>query len=147
MKGIVVLMMIAQLTDFGMHKAAEEARIIREEGLERVYLSCYLPTGNHCADGTTPHEGVVSSNREHLGDVCIIYDPEMLTPEIVLECHDIGGNAKLRNGTAIDVFKPTMEEAMAMKKKYGDYVWVKWIDKEELENGEINGASPTLQAE
>ena len=150
MKALIALMMIAHLTDFGMHKAAAEARIIKEEGLERVVLSCYLPTGNNCADGTPPHKGVVSSNRDHLGDICIVYDPEQLIPDMVLECHDVGGNQLLREGKAIDIFAEDMDTALAIRKKYGTHVYVKWIDKEELKgngDGQIQGASQTLRAE
>lgn len=115
--------------------AQQRYDFIEEHNLKRVYLSCYLPTGNNCADGTPPVEGVVSSNREHLGMDCIVYDND-LTAVMRLECRDIGGHEKLRNGTAIDVYRDSMTRALELREKYGLYVWVEWIDREETEDGQ-----------
>ena len=106
-----------------------KAKKIEEEGLERVFLSCYLPTGNRTADGTVPYEGICSCNREHLGMDCIMYDAD-LNEVARWECRDIGGNKLLRAGKAIDVYRDTMEHALALKKQYGDYVYIKWVDRE-----------------
>ena len=53
-----------------------------------LYLSCYLPTGNKTADGTVPYEGIVSSNKEHLGMDCIMYDMD-LNAVARWECRDV----------------------------------------------------------
>jgi hypothetical protein len=103
---------------------------IEEHHLKRVYLSCYLATGNNCADGTPPREGVVSSNRENLGKDCIVYDDDLVAV-MRLECRDVGGHKMLREGTAIDVFKSSYERAVDTQKRYGPYVWVEWIPREE----------------
>ena len=115
--------------------AQQRYDFIEEHNLKRVYLSCYLPTGNNCADGTSPVEGVVSSNREHLGMDCIVYD-DSLTAMMRLECRDIGGHKMLRDGTAIDVFRNDMSRALELREEYGDHVWVEWIDREETEDGQ-----------
>lgn len=115
--------------------AQQRYDFIEEHNLKRVYLSCYLPTGNNCADGTPPIEGVVSSNREHLGMDCIVYDND-LTAVMRLECRDIGGHKMLREGTAIDVYRDSMERAYQLRDEYGLYVWVEWIDREETEDGQ-----------
>ena len=115
--------------------AQQRYDFIEEHNLQRVYLSCYLPTGYNCADGTPPVEGVVSSNREHLGMDCIVYDND-LTAVMRLECRDIGGHKMLREGTAIDVFRNDMSRALELRDEYGLYVWVEWIDREETENGQ-----------
>lgn len=116
-------------------QAVQRYDFIEEHNLKRVYLSCYLPTGYNCADGTPPVEGVVSSNREHLGMDCIVYDAD-LTAVMRLECRDIGGHKMLREGTAIDVYRDSMERAYQLRDEYGLYVWVEWIDREETEDGQ-----------
>ena len=118
-----------------VYQAQKRYEFIEEHNLQRVYLSCYLPTGNNCADGTPPVEGVVSSNREHLGMDCIVYDND-LTAVMRLECRDIGGHKMLREGTAIDVFKSSYERAVDTQRRYGSYVWVEWIPREETEDGQ-----------
>jgi hypothetical protein len=111
-------------------QAVQRYDFIEEHHLKRVYLSCYLATGNNCADGTPPREGVVSSNRENLGKDCIVYDDDLVAV-MRLECRDVGGHKMLRDGTAIDVFKSSYERAVDTQKRYGSYVWVEWIPREE----------------
>ena len=48
----------------------------------------------------------------------------------MFECRDVGGHYKLRNGTAIDVFRDDMESALDWVHTYGDYVYVVWIPAE-----------------
>lgn len=115
--------------------AQQRYDFIEEHNLKRVYLSCYLPTGNNCADGTPPVEGVVSSNREHLGMDCIVYDND-LTAVMRLECRDIGGHKMLREGTAIDVYRDSIERAYQLRDEYGLYIWIEWISREETEDGQ-----------
>ena len=96
---------------------------------QTVRCTCYLPTGNRTADGTVPYEGIIASNREHLGDMAILLtmDGEMIG---VFETRDCGGHYKLRNGTAIDVYRDTMERAWEWVHTYGDYVQIIWIPAE-----------------
>ena len=115
--------------------AQQRYDFIEEHNLKRVYLSCYLTTGNNCADGTPPVEGVVSSNREHLGMDCIVYDND-LTAVMRLECRDIGGHKMLREGTAIDVYRDSLARAYELRDEYGLYVWVEWINREGTEDGQ-----------
>ena len=135
---LIALMCIVPFKpNFTLIEKAEEVRFIQEEGLEYVYLSCYLPTGNRTADGTIPYEGVVSSNKEHLGMDVIIYD-ENLVPVMRLECRDIGGNKLLREGKAIDIFRNDMNRAIELKKTYGDHVYIKWVSREEGKDEETD---------
>lgn len=110
--------------------AVQRYDFIEEHHLKRVYLSCYLATGNNCADGTAPREGVVSSSRENLGKDCIVYNDDLVAV-MRLECRDIGGHEKLRNGTAIDVYRDSMARALQLREEYGLYVWVEWVPREE----------------
>lgn len=96
---------------------------------QQVRCTCYLPTGNRTADGTVPYYGICASNRAHLGDVACVWT---LDGEFIgyFECRDIGGNVKLRNGTAIDIFQPDMQSALDWVATYGDYVEIIWISAE-----------------
>ena len=94
---------------------------------QEVRCTCYLPTGNRTADGTVPYEGIIASNRDHLGDVAVLYsvDGEFIG---FFECRDIGGHRKLRNGTAIDVYRDNMDRAWEWVGEWGDYVYIYWIE-------------------
>ena len=131
MKAILIaLMMITPLqTNFDVYEAACEQRFIEEEGIERVKLSCYLATGNRTADGTVPYEGIISCNKKHLGQDAIMYD-ENFTPVARFQCRDIGGHKLLREGRAIDVFRDSYERAVEFKKTYGEYAYIKWVDRD-----------------
>lgn len=100
-----------------------------EVEMQTVRCTCYLPTGNKTADGTVPYEGIIASNREHLGDMCMIFtmDGELIG---IFESRDLGGHKKLRNGTAIDVYRDNMDRAKEWIATYGDYVQIVWIPAE-----------------
>lgn len=97
------------------------------EELQKVRCTCYLPTGNKTADGTVPYEGICASNRDHLGDVAVLYsvDGEFIG---FFECRDVGGHRKLRNGTAVDIYRDSMDRAWDWVHTYGDYVYIYWIE-------------------
>lgn len=97
--------------------------------MQKVRCTCYLPTGHKTADGTVPYEGIVASNRSHLGDMCLIFDLDGNFIEM-MECRDIGGHRKLRNGTAIDVYRDNMDRAKQWISTYGDYVLIVWVKAE-----------------
>lgn len=132
MKALIaaLYMMIAPVQFSECYIVAQEQKFIEEHHLEKVYLSCYLPTGNKTADGTVPYEGIVSSNKEHLGMDCIMYDMD-LNAVARWECRDVGGHKLLREGKAIDVYRDSMERAQDMRDRYGYYVYVEWIPREE----------------
>lgn len=96
------------------------------EELQKVRCTCYLPTGNKTADGTVPYEGICASNRDHLGDVALLYscDGEFIG---FFECRDVGGHSKLRNGTAIDIFREDWDGIHEWQQTVGDYCYIFWI--------------------
>lgn len=96
------------------------------DGFEKVRCTCYLPTGNKTADGTVPYKGIIASNREHLGDVAVLYD-ENLRIIGFFECKDTGGHKDLKNGSRIDVFCNSDDEIIKWQKTVGDYVYVQWV--------------------
>lgn len=97
------------------------------DDLQKVRCTCYLPTGNRTADGTVPYEGICASNRDHLGDVAVLYsvDGKFIG---FFECRDVGGHRKLRNGTAVDIYRDSMDRAWEWVGTWGDYVYVYWIE-------------------
>lgn len=127
----VQMMIATHFPNLQLLEAIRQQKIIEEEGLEQVYLSCYLPTGNKTADGTVPYEGICSCNYEHLGQDCIMYDAKTLTPVARWECRDVGGNSLLKQGKAIDVYRDSMERALQLREEYGYYVYIKWVDRED----------------
>ena len=111
--------------------APEDAVIVDGEELQLVYMTCYLPTGNNCADGTPPHPGVCASAPWRIGQDCILYHKNTLEVITRLECRDTGGHPMLQNGMAIDVFQWTMDDAWEWIGMYGDHVYIKWVPREE----------------
>lgn len=96
---------------------------------EKVRCTCYLPTGNVTADGTMPYEGILASNREHLGDMALLFELDG-TPIGMFECRDTGGAKSLKNGTSIDIYRTDIDRAWDWVHTYGDYVYVKWVKAE-----------------
>lgn len=95
--------------------------------MQKVRCTCYLPTGNRTYDGTVPYEGIIASNKEHLGDMCMIFDMDGNFIAL-MEARDCGGHKMLRNGTAIDVFRDNMDRAKEWVRTYGDYVQIVWLE-------------------
>lgn len=111
--------------------APEDAVIVDGEELQLVYMTCYLPTGNNCADGTPPHPGVCASAPWRIGQDCILYHKDTLEVITRLECRDTGGHPMLQAGAAIDVFQWTMEDCWAWIGAHGTHVYVKWVPRGE----------------
>ena len=90
--GVIAAVYMTAVTIFG-----------QEIEMQKVRCTCYLPTGHCTASGVIPYEGIIASNREHLGQMCMIFtmDGELID---IMECRDVGGHRKLRNGTATDVY-------------------------------------------
>lgn len=97
--------------------------------MQTVRCTCYLPTGHCTASGVMPYEGIIASNKEHLGDMCMIFDMDGNFIAL-MEARDTGGHRKLRNGTAIDVFRDNMDRAKEWVRTYGDYVQIIWLPAE-----------------
>ena len=95
--------------------------------VNKIRCTCYLPTGNPTASGVYPYEGIIASNREHLGQRAALYTEDM---EFIgyFECKDTGGHKGLKNGTRIDVYRDNEESYRQWVKDYGDYVFIQWIE-------------------
>ncbi len=129
---LIALMCIVPFKpNFTLLKTLEEQRFIEENNLVRVKVSCYYAEpGARTADGSVPIEGMVSSNTEHLGMDMVLYTDDLM-PEARFQCTDVGGHALLRNGKAVDFYRDNYERCVSFVKSHSEYVWVKWIQREE----------------
>jgi len=87
------------------------------------------PEGAITASGSEVREGIVASNRGYLGYGCVIYDKDMR----LIGFYEVKGTGKadwLRNGTAIDVYRSSLERCEEWVKTYGDYCYVQLIKAE-----------------
>ena len=91
----------------------------------KVRCTCYIPTGNPTASGIYPHEGIIATNREHLGESAMLFtiDGEFIG---YFDSMDTGGHEGLKNGTRIDVYRDTLDRAYEWVATYGDYVLIEW---------------------
>lgn len=91
----------------------------------KVRCTCYIPTGNRTASGIYPYEGIIATNREHLGESAMLFtvDGEFIG---YFDSMDTGGHEGLKNGTRIDVYRDTLDGAYDWVNTYGDYVLIEW---------------------
>ena len=99
------------------------------DGCELLRCTCYLPTGNKTADGSVPRKGICASNKEHLGQVAVVYDLDL---QIIgfFECRDTGSHEGLQDGTRIDIYRETEQGVREWQQTVGDYVIVQWVKGE-----------------
>ena len=97
--------------------------------LQLVRCTCYIATGNVTASGVYPYEGIVASTGEHLanGDIAALYTRDM---EFIgyFECRDTGGDERIQDGTRIDIYRDSIEQAYEWVGEYGDFVYVEWVE-------------------
>ena len=135
MKALALALLISivppSLEPCQVYQAQKRYEFIQEHNLQRVKVSCYIaPEGAKTADGTPCYEGIVSSNREHLGMDMILYTDDLF-PEALYECRDIGGNSMLVAGTAVDFYASSLERAWQFVGNHSEYVWVEWVERED----------------
>lgn len=113
------------------NKKAEKAKKKKKNKIKpsadayKVRCTCYIPTGNPTASGIYPHEGIIATNREHLGESAMLFtvDGEFIG---YFDSMDTGGHEGLKNGTRIDVYRDTLDRAYDWVATYGDYVLIEW---------------------
>ena len=124
-------MLTAPITLSEVYLACQRYDFIEEHNLQRVKVSCYIAgEGAHTADGSIPIEGMVSSNREHLGMDMILYTDDLI-PEARFQCTDMGGHPMLQNGTAVDFYRSDLSRCWDFVNTHSSYVWVEWIPRED----------------
>lgn len=134
MKALMIAMLLsmyqAQIEPCEVWKAQQRYEFIESHNLQRVKVSCYIAgKGAHTADGSIPVEGMVSSNREHLGMDMVLYTDDLIV-EARFQCTDIGGHPMLKNGTAVDFYRDNMDRCWEFVNTHSQYVWVEWIERE-----------------
>lgn len=97
--------------------------------LQMVRVTCYLPTGFCCADGTMPREGICAGAPWQIGKDCILYDIDTGEAFARLECRDTGGHYLLQSGQAIDVFRNDIGRAWEWVGAHGDYAMIEWVER------------------
>ena len=133
---VALTMLTAPIELSQVYQAEQRYEFIEEHNLQRVKVSCYIAgEGAHTADGSVPIEGMVSSNREHLGMDMILYTDD-LAAEARYECRDVGGHPMLQNGTAVDFYRSDINRCWQFVNTHSNYVWVEWIPREEGRDGE-----------
>lgn len=115
--------------------------IADSEGTEQNYedpvkirCTCYKATGNKCASGRWPVEGLtVAGKREWMGKTAILYrvNEDGSIGDFIgyYEFMDTGGYY-IRTGKRIDVYRDTLQGCYDWIDKYGDYVYLQIIDSE-----------------
>lgn len=80
-----------------------------------------------CYDGTYTREGItVAAAKEYIGKTFVIYD-ENWTLIGIYECHDTGGDYRIKNGTVVDIYT----ENSAIANEFGrQKVYVQIVDAE-----------------
>ena len=119
---ISIVIMIVMLIPLSVN--AEEIDF-KAQGFEVMYTTAYH-MGHHTANGSKVHHGGCACNKEHLGDVAIIYtlDGDFLG---YYECNDTGGTEGLNKGVVIDVYRCNLTQCQSYMKITGGKVYVKWI--------------------
>ena len=95
----------------------------------KIRATCYTWTGNRCATGCYPYEGIVAGRPEWSGYAAILYDADMKYIG-VFEFRDTGGHPTLQNGSSIDVYRDTLADCYDWVDDYGDYLYVQIIPAE-----------------
>lgn len=110
-----------------VYQAQQRYNFISENDLVLVKVSCYYAEPcARTASGEIPVEGMISSNRQHLGMDMLLFD-ENLNVEARFYCSDIGGHEMLQNGTAVDFYRNDLDRCWQFVNEHKPYVYVKWI--------------------
>lgn len=124
---IIITALIATLFTLVMSGRVDAAGI--QDNLEKVKFTCYCPEscpGTVTASGARVREGILASNREHLGDGAMLYlkDGTFLG---FYESLDVGGTDGIRNGKVIDVWMPSLLRVKEMMALTEGEVYIDWI--------------------
>ena len=100
---------------------AEQPEILKYREME---ATAYCDIGL-CYDETVPREGVTcAAAKEYIGKTFVVYD-ENWTLIGIYECHDTGGDYRIKNRTVVDLYMNEEEDCW----KFGrQKVYVQIID-------------------
>lgn len=96
--------------------------------LPLIRCTCYC-TGSITATGKRVQEGMIASSRDHFGQSANLYTE---TGEYIgtFVCEDTGGKP-IKQGKVLDVYRVNIDRVHEWQRKYGDYVRIEWIEREE----------------
>lgn len=126
---IIIVALLAGIFTLVMHSRVGAAEF--QDNLEKVKFTCYCPEscpGTVTASGVKVREGIMASNREHLGDCAMVY----LTDGTFLgyyESLDVGGTEGIRKGDVIDVWVPSLPKAKELMALTRGEVMITWIEQ------------------
>ena len=126
---IIIAALLAGIFTLVMHSRVGAAEF--QDNLEKVKFTCYCPEscpGTVTASGVKVREGIMASNREHLGDCAMVY----LTDGTFLgyyESLDVGGTEGIRKGDVIDVWVPSLPKANELMALTRGEVMITWIEQ------------------
>lgn len=117
---------------------AEEVLAKQEEiqQLRQVEMTYYLKTGNPCANGEYPQEGMVAYSKEYIGCSVEIYtlDDVLIGTYRITDTGygrtEANGKGTIQNGNCIDIFMDSHEHGLEFVKKYGTQVKIKIIEED-----------------
>lgn len=107
----------------------------------QIRATCYTWTGNQCADGRYPVQGLtVAGKNDWLGKTAIIYsvNEDGTIGELIgiFEFMDTGyginvtesDQGSIELGQSIDIYRDTLTECYDWISEYGDYVYIQIVD-------------------
>lgn len=100
---------------------AEQPETLKHHEME---ATAYCDIGL-CYDETVPREGITcAAAKEYIGKTFVIYD-ENWTLIGIYECHDTGGDYRIKNGTVVDLYMKDKDKCI----KFGrQKVYVQIVD-------------------
>ena len=99
----------------------------------KVFITCYVITGT-TASGEQTREGIVAMNDALLGKTIILYtrkdDGSIGDVYGIYEVKDTGGTKGLKNGSVVDIWMPSLEDAKETMRETKGLGYVQILDSE-----------------
>ena len=127
---IQLIILLAMLVRYEQNKyvpPASEYVSPKEELTQPIHVTWYVnPNGNRTASGGTTHIGSCASNKEHMGDIAILYSLEGYYIG-TYEVNDTGSAQWLKDGTCIDIYVENLEQMYRMAEEFGTEYYIQWV--------------------
>lgn len=129
--GLIFLWLLAAIGTFSSCVTHVHAAELKE-----VYVTGYTATGNPCANGQYPVEGIVAYAPEYIDThVLILYESIDGIPGDMIDVYEIWdtGNPAIQEGQVVDIYHDTEEACYAFAAEYGTKGFIEVITKEEYD--------------
>ena len=128
---------------------AHDIKLKPSEAVKEVYVTCYTATGNPCANGKYPEEGIVAY-CPHLIDeyVMLMWESREGIPGEFIGLYKIWdtGNANIKKGYVVDVYRDSLERCKIFAEAYGAKVFIEVLTEQELEQKIFNTVAEHITA-